>query len=102
MDKYIIIRFTPYLFQSTTLPKWMFFPKLLFKSSLLLNMVSAAYKYIPHVTATAFAFSSVFILFLWFRYRYIGRLESCVGRYSKYSSLSLQWTYSLTQQQESC
>ena len=35
LNKGMIIRFTPY--QTTTLPKWMFSQKLLFKSSLLLN-----------------------------------------------------------------
>ena len=49
--------------QPTTLPKWMFSRKLLFKSALLLK--SVAFKYIPQTTATTFAFSSVFILLLW-------------------------------------
>ena len=35
LNKWMIIRFTPY--QTTTLPKWMFSQKLLFKSSFLLN-----------------------------------------------------------------
>ena len=35
LEKWIIIRFTP--LQTTTLPKWMFSQRLLFKSSLLLN-----------------------------------------------------------------
>ena len=44
LEKWIIIQFT--LYQTTTLSKWISFQKLLFKSSLLLNGFSAAFKYI--------------------------------------------------------
>ena len=47
--------------------KWMFFQKLLFKSSLLLNGHSAAFKDVPQTAARTFAFSSAFILLLWIR-----------------------------------
>ena len=42
---WIISRFTPH--HKTTLPKWLFSQKLFFKSTLLLNVVSVACKYIP-------------------------------------------------------
>ena len=41
----------------------MFFQKRLFKSSLLLIGYSAAFKYVPQLAATTFAYSSVAILF---------------------------------------
>ena len=50
--KWMIIMFTQY--QTTTLPKWMFSHKLLFKSSLLLNS-----QCVPQKTAATFAFSSI-------------------------------------------
>ena len=53
----MITQFTSH--QTTTLPKWMIFQKLFFKSSLLLNGYSAAFKYIPQTAATIFAFGSV-------------------------------------------
>ena len=49
------------LHQTTTLPKWMFFPKKFFKSSLPLNGYCAIH--FPQIAATTFAFSSVWIFF---------------------------------------
>ena len=45
LKKWIISRFTPH--HTTTLPKGLFSQKLFFKSTLLLNVVSVACKYIP-------------------------------------------------------
>ena len=48
LEKWIIIQFT--LYQTTTLSKWISFQKLLFKSSLLLNGFSAAFKYVHYTS----------------------------------------------------
>ena len=55
-EKWMIFQFTPY--QTTTLPKWMFFLKLFFKSSVLLNGQCGIQVH-PQTAATTFAFSSV-------------------------------------------
>ena len=75
LKKGMIIRFTPY--QTTTLPKRVFSQNILFKSSLLLTVVSAAFKYVPQTTATTFACSSIFILLPlchpWRNYKWSGK-----------------------------
>ena len=52
-EKWMIFQFTPY--QTTTLPKWMFFLKLFFKSSVLLNGQCGIQVH-PQTAATTFAF----------------------------------------------
>ena len=44
-------------------PKWMFCQKLFLKSSLLQNIYSASFKYVPQTTVTTFAFSSICFFF---------------------------------------
>ena len=60
-EKWMIFQFTPH--QTTTLPKWIFFQKIFFKSSFLLNGYSAAFKNVPQTAATTFAFSFLFFFF---------------------------------------
>ena len=59
-EKWMIIWFP--LHQATNLPKWMFFQKRFFKSSLLLNGLCGIQD-VPQTAVTTFAFSSVCFLF---------------------------------------
>ena len=60
-----LIVYLSLLVYATTLPKWMFSQKLLFKSSLLQNGKCGIRVYVPQTAATTFAFSFVFILLVW-------------------------------------
>ena len=67
--KWMIIWFTPY--QTTTLPKWMFFQKLFFKSSMLLNGQFGIQVY-PQNRCLLFCL----ILLLWSEVRSVGKYIS--------------------------
>ena len=63
LKKIMIILYTPY--QNTMHPtKMVGLPKVFFSKHPCGKMVSAAFKYVPQITTTTFAFSSVSILVL--------------------------------------
>ena len=74
-EKWMIFQFTPY--QTTTLPKWMFFLQLFFKSSLLLNGQCGIQVLPPNSSDDICHFfchypSSDIPTFLWQQFSYIG------------------------------